>query len=290
MRVLPPGLEAHLQSGATTLCWCWRLERRDGQILGFTDHDQDLQFDGVMYEAEAGMTASELTESVGLSVNNLEVTSAVSSDRLDEKDLAGGVYDDARVEIFRVNWQDVSQRVLMRTGSLGEVKRSGSAFAGEVRGIAHYLQQPKGRLYQHGCDADVGDGRCKVNLSAVQFSGAGVIDLVQSNKRFRATGLTSFSNDWFSRGLVTFTSGAALGQDMEVKRHSYADGEVWLELWQDVTAPLLAAQTFTVTAGCNKSPEACIQKFSNMINFRGFPHMPGPDYVLQIAGRRQTSS
>jgi len=290
MRDLPPGLGEHLATGATTLCWCWRLERQDGQLLGFTDHDRDLIFDGVTYEAAAGMTASELTESLGLGVNNLEVTSAVSSNRLDEKDLAGGVYDDARVEIYRVNWQDVGQRILMRSGSLGEVKRSGTAFSGEVRGIAHYLQQPKGRLFQHGCDADLGDGRCTVNLSAPEFQGTGVVDVVHSKKRFAATGLSTFEASWFSGGLVSFISGSAAGQKMEVKRHAIDGGTVLIELWQDVAGPLVASQTFTVTAGCDKAPSTCREKFSNMINFQGFPHMPGPDFVLQIAGRQQTSS
>lgn len=290
MRTLPAGLEAHLATGATTLCWCWRMERRDGVVLGFTDHDRDLSFDGVTYEAEAGMTASELSESVGLGVDNLEVTSAVSSGRLDEKDLVGGVYDDARIEIYRVNWQDVSQRLLMRSGSLGEVKRSGAIFSGEVRGLAHYLHQPKGRLFQHTCDADLGDGRCKVNLNLAQYHGNGVVETVHSNKRFSATGLSTFEAAWFARGLITFTSGAADGQEMEVKRHTISGGTVILELWQDVAGPLVSGQTFTVTAGCDKAPATCREKFSNMINFQGFPHMPGPDFVLQIAGRQQSSS
>lgn len=290
MRDLPPDLEAHLQSGATTLCWCWRLERRDGQVFGFTDHDYDLVFDGVIYEAAAGMTASELTDSVGLGVDNLEVTSAVSSSRLDEKDLAGGLYDDARVEIYRVNWQDTMQRVLMRSGSLGEVKRSGTAFSGEVRGIAHYLQQPRGRLYQHTCDADLGDNRCGINLDASQFQGSGVIASVQSNKQFSTTDLSTFEDGWFARGLVAFTSGAALGQKMEVKCHVVDGGTTWIDLWQDVSGPLTVGQTFTVTAGCDKAAQTCRNKFNNMINFQGFPHMPGPDFVLQIAGRQQSSS
>jgi len=290
MRDLAPGLAAHLATGATTLCWCWRLERRDGQVLGFTDHDHDLVFDGVSYEAAAGMTASELTEAVGLGVNNLEVTSAVSSNRLGEKDLSGGIYDDARVEIYRVNWQDVDQRILMRSGSLGEVKRSGSAFSGEVRGIAHYLQQPKGRLYQHTCDADLGDARCSIDLETAQFQGAGTVDTVQSRKRFSATGLSVFDAGWFARGLVAFTSGPAAGQKMEVKRHTNISGVVGLELWQDVTGPLSTGQTFTVTAGCDKAAQTCRAKFNNMINFQGFPHMPGPDFVLQIAGRKQSTS
>ncbi|MCB1485390.1 MAG: DUF2163 domain-containing protein, partial [Hyphomicrobiaceae bacterium] len=160
MKDLTPGLQAHLDSGTTTLCWCWRLTRKDGTVQGFTDHDRALSFDSTTFEASSGFTASEITDALGLSVDNLEVTGALSSASLSEEDLAAGRYDDARVEIFRVNWQNPDERVVMRTGSLGEVRRADNSFTAEVRGLAHYLQQPKGRLFQYTCDADLGDARC----------------------------------------------------------------------------------------------------------------------------------
>lgn len=285
MKQLPPGLQAHLDSGATTLCWCWRLIRRDATRLGFTDHDRDITFDGTTFEAAAGFTASEMRDSVGLSVDNLDVSSALSSERLAEADLSAGVYDDARVEIFRVNWAEPAQRVLMRTGSLGEVRRAGLNFTAEVRGLSHYLQQPKGRLYQFTCDADLGDGRCGVLLSNPLYRGAGVIVAATSERRFTASGLDSYADDWFSRGLVTFTSGAASGQSIEVRTHSNAAGTVTMELWAAVRGPLEAEQTFIVTAGCDKHLATCQAKFANVANFRGFPHMPGNDFVTAFAGK-----
>ena len=74
MKTLPAGSAgASCIRRRTTLCWCWRLTRRDGVNMGFTDHDRDLQFDGTTFEAAAGFTASEIRRSVGLSVDNLEV-------------------------------------------------------------------------------------------------------------------------------------------------------------------------------------------------------------------------
>ncbi|MEW5963550.1 MAG: DUF2163 domain-containing protein [Pseudomonadota bacterium] len=283
MKQVSPALVAHLASGATTLCWCWRLTRRDGVVLGFTDHDRALSFDGTTYEAAAGFTASELRDSVGLGVDNLEVEGALSSTSLAEADLAGGAFDDARIEIYRVNWQDPAQRLLMRTGSLGEVRRSGSGFTAEVRGLAHYLQQPKGRLFQHTCDADLGDARCKVDLGAAVYRGDGVVAEVSSERRFSADGLAGFASEWFSRGRLTFTSGAAGGLAYEVKAHTLSAGVATIELWQPARGPLAAGQTFVVTAGCDKHPATCRTKFSNMINFRGFPHMPGNDVLTRFA-------
>jgi uncharacterized phage protein (TIGR02218 family) len=281
MKILSPEFSAHLASGATTLCWCWRLTRRDGAQLGFTDHDRPLTFDGTTFEAASGFTASEIKDSIGLSVDNLEVTSAISSNALVEADLAAGTYDDAAVEIFRVNWSDPSQRVLMRSGSLGEVRRSGIAFSAEVRGLAHYLQQPKGRLYQYTCDADLGDARCTIDRTDPAYLGHGAVQSVASARQFTATGLSAYAAAWFTRGLLTFTSGAATGQQVEIKAHAVsANGDVSIELWSPARLPLVEGQTFTVTAGCDKHLTTCTAKFANAVNFRGFPHMPGNDFLV----------
>ena len=283
MKNLPPALQAHLATATTTLAWCWRIARTDGTRFGFTDHDRDLAFDGTVFEAATGFTASEIKDALGLSVDNLEVSSALKSDRLNEDDLAAGLYDDAAVEIWRVNWADPEQRVLMRSGSLGEVRRSGAAFTAEVRGLAHYLQQPKGRLYQSGCDADLGDARCGINLSDPAFRGTGTVLTAASGRLLTASGLSAYAADWFTRGLLTFTSGPNIGRAQEVKRHTLAGTVATVELWHPTAHPITPSDTFTITAGCDKQLATCRARFANALNFRGFPHMPGPDYVLAVA-------
>lgn len=285
MKTLSPELAAHLASGVTTLCWCWRVARRDGVELGFTDHDRTLTFGGTRYEAASGFTASDIKDGLGLAVDNLEVTGALSSATLGEDDLAAGRYDDARVEIYRVNWSNTDQRVLMRSGSIGEVRRNGTAFSAELRGLAHYLQQPKGRLLQLSCDADLGDARCKVDLSSSQFRGTGAVIAATSARRFTVSGLESFASGFFSRGLLTFTSGASAGLKIEVKSHLKLAASDTIELWvdaEDIPAP---GDQFAVTAGCDKRVETCKTRFSNVVNFRGFPSMPGNKFLTTV-GRR----
>src|SRR5262249_34859769 len=160
--------------------------------------------------------------------------------------------DDAAVEIWRVNWADTEQRVLMRSGSLGEVRRSGPAFTAEVRGLAHYLQQPKGRLYQSGCDADLGDARCGVDVDTPAFRGTGTVVTAASPRRLTASGLAGYADGWFVRGLLTFTSGPNIGRTQEVKRHTLAGAEASIELWQPMAHPIAPGDGFTVTAGCDK--------------------------------------
>jgi uncharacterized phage protein (TIGR02218 family) len=283
MKSLSPAFAAHLASGTTSLAWCWRLIRRDNISLGFTDHDRDLTFDGVTYEAATGFTASEIKDTLGLAVDNLDVQAALSSMHLDEDDLAAGLYDDARVEIWRVNWQDPGLRVLMRKGSLGEITRAGKSFSAEVRGLAHYLSQPNGRTYQYSCDADLGDSRCGVDLSAPAWRGSAVIAAIRDRRTITVSGLTAFAGEHFTRGLATISSGANVGQKIEIRCHTHSNTTATLELWQAPAKPFAVGDTLVVNAGCDKHFSTCRDRFSNALNFRGFPHMPGNDFVASVA-------
>ena len=249
-------------------------------MLGFTDHDRDLEFGGTIFEAASGFTAGEIKESVGLSVDNLDVSGALQSNRLNETDLAAGLFDGADVEIYRVNWADTEQRVLMRRGNLGEIRRGKSAFTAEVRGLAHKLNQPMGRSYHFACDADLGDGRCGVDLDTAAFRATATVTGAETPGRFTADGLDEFEAGWFTGGTVRWLTGANAGLMMEVRSHEAGEAQARVELWQHMSRPIAAGDTFEITAGCDKLFAICREKFANGLNFRGFPHIPGNDFVL----------
>jgi uncharacterized phage protein (TIGR02218 family) len=137
VKALPAGLQAHLDTGVTTLCWCWKIERRDGEVFGFTDHDRPLTLVGVTYEPESGFAASELRGHSDLSVDAQDAEGVLTSGRIEETDILDRRWDNARIEIWRVNWADVAERVLMRRGNIGQVRRGKAAFVAEVRSLAH---------------------------------------------------------------------------------------------------------------------------------------------------------
>lgn len=280
MRDIPPAFAAHLATGVTTVCWCWRLETRSGDVMGFTDHDRDLAFGGVTYEAASGFSGTDIQSSLGLSVDNLEVAGALASARIGEADLKAGRFDDADIEIFAVNWQAPEERVLLRKGSLGEVTRGGGAFTAEMRGLAHRLGQPLGRLFRFGCDATLGDARCGVDLEAPTFRAEGTVLEAQENRRFRVSGLDGFADGWFRRGRLAWAGGLNAGRAGEVKAHRTLSDGVVLELWEGAASPVAPGDGFAVTAGCDKQFQTCRQKFANAVSFRGFPHMPGNDFVV----------
>lgn len=281
MRTLPAGMQAHLDSGTTTLCHCWRLTLASGERLGFTDHDRTLTFDGTSFEAAAGFTGSEIESSLGFSVDNLEASGALQSGRLDDTRLRAGDFDHAEVELWRVNWADVSQRLLMRKGHLGEVTYGDGAFQAEMRGLSHLLGQTRGRIYQHGCDAVLGDARCGVNANLPAYSVTATVMAV-TGETLRVSGIAA-ADDWFTRGRALWLSGAGQGRSLAVKRQRNMGGEDHITLWQAPAFAVAPGDQIRLTAGCDRQFSTCRGKFNNAANFRGFPHMPGNDFVTGFA-------
>jgi hypothetical protein len=134
MRTLPSSMQASLESGVTTFCRCWLLVRTDGVKLGFTDHDRDVTFDGVNYEALAGITASAINATNALNIDTTDIAGALQSDHLNEADLAAGLYDNAALTLYLVDWSNPADRDIAFAGSIGEVSRSLNVFKAEMRG------------------------------------------------------------------------------------------------------------------------------------------------------------
>jgi len=283
VKALPPDLQAHLDSAATTLAWCWRITRADGVVLGFTDHDRRLTFDGTSFEPESGLVASELRSGSDLSVDAQDAEGVLSSDRITETDIADGRWDNAAVEVWRVNWADTGQRALLRRGAIGQIRRGRLAFVAEVRSMAHVLGQTIGRSFQGTCDAALGDARCGIDLESPAFKGTGLVTELLRDRAFLASGIFSFADGWFSGGTVQWSSGANYGRQAEVLIHTVAGGIVTVTLLEAPVRPIAVSDTFVIRAGCDKRAETCQAKFANMVNFRGFPDIPGQDAVIRYA-------
>lgn len=285
MKNLSPSLQAHLDDGTTTLSWCWRISRIDGVALGFTDHDRALSFDGTDFEPESGFAASEIRAGSDLSVDAQDATGVLTSDRITETDILDGRWDNAAVELWRVNWTDTSQRVLLRRGAVGQIRRGRMALVAEVRSLAHVLGQTVGRTYQAGCDAALGDARCGIDLENAIYKGTGVVTDLLRDRAFMASGLSGFDAGWFTSGSLTWTSGANAGRVTEVLAHGLDGSIATLTLLEAPVRAIAEGDGFIARAGCDKRIATCSAKFANVANFRGFPNIPGQDAVLRYASQ-----
>ena len=277
MRDLPPAFAAHLSGGVTTLCRCWALRRRDGVALGFTDHDRDLAVSGLTYAARTGLEAAEASAELGFAVSGGDIAGALSGFGLTEADIAGGLYDGASVETWLVDWTAPDARLLLDVGTLGEIRRAGDAFVAEVRGLADALDAERGRTYRATCGADLGDARCGVDVSA--FGTEGTVGGLPEPGTLATTLAGPFADGFFTGGRLTWSGGANAGLSGDVRTHL---GPL-IELWEAPPRAVAAGDAFRLVAGCDKRLATCRGTFDNALNFRGFPHMPGNDFVVRYA-------
>lgn len=282
MKTVTGPMATHLDGETTSLCSCWKITRRDGSILGFTDLDIDILYSGVTYHAAIGYKRTAVETSDSFEVDNLTIEGILNSSFIAASDVRKGLYDFAEVEVFILNYKDLGMgKVILRTGWMGEVilNRKGT-FSSEIRGLNQILNINIGDLYTTECDADLGSTRCGVNLATYTVSGT-VTQIDLASKVFRASALPATSANYYNLGGLKFTSGANIGKLIEIKNHEESIRQ--FEMFLTFPFPILVGETFDVYPGCDKIVTTCFSKFNNAVNHRGEPYMPGIDKASSYA-------
>ena len=194
---------------------------------------------------------------------------------LSEQDLAKGLYDDAKVTLHLVNWQDVSQRTILRSRR----SRRGRALGSKLRrrGARPRAQARRGRgpALPLRCDADFGDARCGVDLTDAAFRATGAVAASQFRARRSSPRASAPSPaSIFRAGRLLWTGGGNSGGAAEVKRHTLErcrahDRAVAAAGARDRTGDALHADRRLRQAVRDLRGEV-----RDQARFRGFPHMP----------------
>jgi len=275
MKTVSANLKAHLQGETLTVCTLWKITRADATVFGFTDNSRDVVYSGTTYLAATGHTPSSIKTTSNLSVDNLEVQSVLDSSTITEADIQAGLWDFAAVEIMIVNYLSLADgHMTLRKGWLGNIKTGRHNFMAELRGMMQPLQQTIGRVYSPSCDAVLGDARCSVTLATYTVTGA--VTTATSARVFTDTARTE-ADGYFDGGLITWTAGNNDTYSMEIKT-STAAGVITLQ--QAMPNVTVIGDTYSLSAGCDKLLATCKTKFNNVVNFRGFPHVPGQDQMI----------
>lgn len=278
MKSLTANMNSHIQGEVTSLATCWSLTRSDGVQMFFTDFDEDLTVKGDTYQAESGYTRTAIANSSSFTVDNLDIIGNLSSDVITETDLMSGLYDFAEIIIFMVNWGDLSMGTIpLRKGWLGEISATDGQFTAELRGLGQALLTEIGDIYTPTCSADLGDSRCGVDVAALTETDT--VAAVTDRSRLSLTGYDG-ADGVLVGGVLTFTSGLNTGRSGEIK--SWVQSGKNLSLFLDMPFDIAIGDGVRFFHGCDKTYATCRDTYSNHLNFRGFPHIPGTDALLEV--------
>lgn len=277
MKTVSANLKTHLGQEVTTLCTLVKFTRKDGQIFGFSSSAEDVTYLGQLYKSNLGHSPSSIKTTAALNVDNLEIKTFLDPSTINDDLAMAGLWDYATVEAFQINYRDLTMgAVALRKGWLGQLKLGRNEVTVELRGMAQPLQQIIGRIYTPACDADLGDARCGFNLATAGFTVTGSATSVTNQHLFTDTSRGEATR-FFEGGKITWTSGANNTYQMEVK--TFTSGGA-IDLQQAMANPIAISDTYSMTAGCDKVRATCVSKFNNIVNFRGFPDLPGQDRLI----------
>lgn len=254
----------------------WRVERRDGVALGFTAHDRDLMVEGFRYRAAPGIAPSAIEDGDPLEAEALDVAGALTADAISEADLRAGRWNGAAVRLIAVDWADPSQWRLITRGELGAVSLEQGRFSAEVKGAGAMLERPVVEETSPLCRAMLGDGRCRIDMAG----------------RRRIAQVISVMDD-----VVTLDVSEPVANGWGGGRLRWLDGANG-GLASDLMASIGATLTLTgpppfavepgvrveVSEGCDKRFATCRDRYANVVNFRGEPHLPGVDLLTRYPG------
>lgn len=276
MKSLSANWLTHLAGDTWTLATIWTITRQDATVFRFTDHDQDLSVGGNTYVAAVGYAPSAVKHGIDASTDNMETQGILDDLGIKAEDLLAGLFNHAEVSLQAVNWATPADGTVdILKGFLGDVSTETGMFTAELMSLSQKLRTNIGRLYLPACDADLFDTRCGVNPAS--FTATGAVTTATSEIQFTDTARTE-SDDHWNGGLLTFTSGENDGLSIDVKT-SLATGV--MTLYEPMPFDIAVSDTYSVRTGCDKTDTMCKDRYSNLNNFRGFPHLVGITELLR---------
>lgn len=286
MKTIPAQLLTHLQGHAITTCLLVKVEcvgTYVGTILGFTNLDIDVTYADdpadvdsngdpieVVYEADNGFTPRMLSQTSAIggdSVDNSELDGIISSSGITEAMVRSGLFDAAKVTIYRVNYEDLTpgRHEVVAYGRAGQTIYTNDGWRTEFRSLSQLLKQPITEPYSLTCNAQFGDARCGKAFVWVPgvVSGLGT----ETDREFEDAGI-DLDGD-YSVAVVEWLTGANAGAQMETETVSGNSALTSIVLALAMPFAIQVGDTFRIRQDCAKTFEWCRDVHANTDNFRG---------------------
>jgi uncharacterized phage protein (TIGR02218 family) len=239
------------------------------------------------------MKVSVTQKRINLEIDTAQAQGFFVSGVITLADILKGKFNDAQFTHRFCNADSIADGAhTYHTGLIGRVEISDNQFAAEMRGLAIRLNQATGHVTSKRCWVrTVGDAECQFDLDTTQ-DGTGIaftqtltVSSIVTQADFDVTGASVGGDDeWFTFGTATWLTGANAGYSSDIARSYQDGGDFVINLVNAPGADIQVGDTFSATAGCNRSTDHCKDKFQNaaqtagnLVNFRGTPNLIGID-------------
>ena len=258
---------------------CLRIVPTSGSAIYLTHHVRDLTMNGHTYLSTSGYDFSGYSAQANLSPAIFELSGIAGLAGIGYDEIASGLFDGARAYLFATTWRTpVEDEEPITASFLGKTTLRDQRYVIEEMALIDALNQSVGKTYAAACPKAFGGQEyagCGISLAAVTVTGT--LTAVTNNAIVRDATRTEAA-DWFGTGTLQFTSGANAGlRPLEIKAYA-ADGTITTH--EAFHYPPVVGDTYVMVPGCRKRLADCRDKWNNVVNFGGFPHIPlGSSYA-----------
>lgn len=285
MKNIPALLQAHLDLEATTWCLLLRVEcvgAFAGIVIGSTTLDDDLVYDDgsgeVTYRADNSFTTDRLETTGDLSVDNTELHGWVADSGITAAQIRAGIFNFAKITIYRVNYMDLSQgHEHWGGGFFGRTIYTRNRWDTEYRSLLQLLKEPYSDLYSINCPVKFGSPQCGKTFSWTTYT-ITAVDAIEPDRIFSASAMTE-ADDFYVLGVVEALTGDNAGAQMEVRAH--ASDTLTLALGLPVAFQV--GDQFRIRKDCSKewddAANGCLFHWGadRGLHYRGQPLIPTAD-------------
>lgn len=257
---------------------CLRIVPVSGSPIYLTQYPRDLVMGGHTYLATSGNDFTGYSAAASFSPSLIDLEGIAGLAGIGYNEIASGVFDNARAYLFATKWNaPVEDEEPIVASFLGKTTLKDQRYVIEEMGLLDALNQSVGLTYTASCPRTFGDAGCGISLPSLTV--AGTLTAVTSASIMRDSARAEAA-DYFAYGTLVFTSGANAGlKRREVKRHE-ADGT--LEVFEPFHYQPVAGDAYSLIPGCRKRLADCRDKYSNILNFLGFSHIPTSSQYSQV--------
>lgn len=262
----------------TSLVRCWKISCQNGKVFCFTDHNKDILHENEIYLSVSPLNMSAIETSIGLEIDNLEISGSFHHSKILESDIQEGIFDQAKIIIFEFDWAQGVKKNVMFQGLFSSYSYGKNSFSIESHSAFGRLGHVFGRGYHLTCDADLGDEKCGIDINAPSYKFRSEIMNFTENG-IEIPRVVGISDGRFQHGTAEFFMNDAVTSKLQIKSDKIIGNLRSITFWKKLSPIQQAATRVNIYVGCNKSIECCCHIFDNAINFRGFPHIPSDDWI-----------
>jgi uncharacterized phage protein (TIGR02218 family) len=299
MPSLPSSLQASLDLPEAQIARLYWVRRRDGKNYYLTDWQTPISMNitefppsetaGIKkFEPSQAPNASAVITELGLNSSNATFSSYFMINGVDIADIRRGLYKDSDCYVYLCDPAKSDSSALIVAGYLAGAKNLGDEiYEIDFRSLEQQLENNIGSTVTELCPQKLGDFKCKIPARSTTAT----ITTVTSRYIFRVTtppltfggtpnfwqfGSLSYSVLGISSNLYDITGNI-------VKSVYMGNNITELYLLSSFHEDLLPGQAVTLLEGCGCTATICNSR-GNIVNFRGFPDLPGVDKLIATGG------